>query len=959
MKNIFILLVFLTSLFSYAQERPFCIVNATTNPGEDPTNEQLETLPQLGGNPDTRFINEWIWWMQPLNPNWPNNVPLNNMELSPTEPYGPVMEPINSIGYTQHYLYLNSLYRDVMLPEAGWELLSFNTGWYPDNTTAIDWLQNPSLKSVPFLLFYNKFTGIARVFFRYGNNTSPNASINFASIELYYENPENNISGILRLGNGLDRSLDEPTLVAKLLSRVPSPGQSELWFSSDFQLAFDPCVCDYASSFRMAFTFFTEANLEIFGTAITATNELSTENFMTDANYVHDFLSSSDYTMSTGNRNGALIYKTMSDMLADYEHRLKAYKEKLESVNQSNAEIDKIESLLKIADVVLTLGVTAVTGMPEYSSLLAFIPSIKAQKDKDTFGKDTQKAFWKELDKALGVGFELMVKDDLKKKTSPSKPIMPSVSFTEMHLSGSFTLDTQKITYPMSTPGSKESNQINTNQPSRYPLYDDPLGVFALLEKPKFNVSHSIKDEYSWEALSIDDIGMPPNNIESIFQSWTVDYQFKIAEPLKYYFNPSLDIVDYKIEAALELESSYSYQTAGGNHLKFSCFIDPNNTVNRASKLIDLDEFTPIKSIAKGFNNGHNYACWVPVPSNLAFEGIFCEEYLVPQTDFASINSISEFVPLDAFQNFYSSLAIKNQFFDQQFSSFYEDLEVEELNAGYILNHKLYLKLKISVTFEGTNADGDPNEFTYLFTYEVLPEDITYQTTDLYPNLAGSSADFTQYPENLLFDGTTFNGAIVDGCELNGNDYFCKAWNDIQISGNISIANNYNVIFEAGNEVAVLPTAIVPPSATLRLNSPFDFSNPMPQASPAYVSSFCNGENAQYQANTLRADILAYYDSIAVEEQNTIALENSFDASIFPNPSNGETQASITLPESALTSIKVIDMSGKVVSEPLTDALILKGKTVFNLMTDQLNAGIYFVNITVNGERRVLRLIKQ
>lgn len=195
--------------------------------------------------------------------------------------------------------------------------------------------------------------------------------------------------------------------------------------------------------------------------------------------------------------------------------------------------------------------------------------------------------------------------------------------------------------------------------------------------------------------------------------------------------------------------------------------------------------------------------------------------------------------------------------------------------------------------------------------------------------------------------------------ELNGNEYFCKASNDIQISGNISMANNYNVIFEAGNEVAVLPTAIVPPSATLRLNSPFDFSNPMPQASPTYVSSFCNGENAQYQANTLRADILAYYDSIAVEEQNTIALENSFDASIFPNPSNGETQASITLPESALTSIKVIDMSGKVVSEPLTDELIHKGKTVFNLMTDQLNAGIYFVNITVNGERRVLRLIKQ
>lgn len=187
----------------------------------------------------------------------------------------------------------------------------------------------------------------------------------------------------------------------------------------------------------------------------------------------------------------------------------------------------------------------------------------------------------------------------------------------------------------------------------------------------------------------------------------------------------------------------------------------------------------------------------------------------------------------------------------------------------------------------------------------------------------------------------------------------CQARNDIQISWTNAIRNNYNAICEAGNEIAVLPTAIIPPSATLRLNSPFDFSNPMPEVSPAYVSSFCNGANAQYQANTLRADIIAYYDSIAVEEQKVILLESSFDASIFPNPSNGETQASITLPESALTSIIVIDMSGKVVAEPLKDEVIQKGKTEFNLMTTQLTPGIYFINITVNGERRVLRLSKQ
>jgi hypothetical protein len=951
MKELLTMLAIMISFKSFAQDRQFCILGASTHPNSIPTNAQIQSLPIYNGSPDLRFINKWVWWMDPLNPNWQNYITLNNMGLSASEPYGNTMEPINSLAYTGYYLYLDADYQEVMHPNGGWELITFNRGWYADNQTAIDWSGiNSGLRSIPYLLFYNKYKGTARVFFRYGNNTDPANSIDYASIELYHEVPDG--SGIMRLGQGLDQTLDRPSAITTITTRVPSPGQAELWFSADFQLAYDPCVCNYESSISLRFTFFKSATIELNGRAVTATEELSSESFMSDPNYVQNFLGNIDGTENNDLKQGNIIYQHMRNLLDDYEKRLNTYKKKLQDVNQYNAEIEEAEAVIEIAKIVLNLGVTAVTGMPDYTSILSKIPAVKAMADSPSFGKETQKAFWKVLDKVLLKGFDLLVKDDLKKKTVPQKPNMPTVSFTELSFSGNISQQAAINTYQTSTPGSKRSNVINNDQATTYPLYDEALGIFALLERPQVYVSSATSDIQSWEYFQF--MQPPQLGFQYYYESWSDYYQFKIKDNLKYYFNPALEIESYDIDAAFEVISTPIF-VGGYVPSRFSAFIDPNNTVNFTSNQISLESYSPLKTTNFGYNEGQNYCCESFAPST----SCSCAELSVAPTNIESVQSTSQFVPLNAFNNFYSSLAIKNQYFEQQLNDGPFDPLVNPMNEGFKLVNKVFLKLKVNVTFSGTNADGDPNEFTYLFTYEVLPEDIINQTTDLYPNLPGSPADFTQYPENILFNGTVFNGTPVEGCELNGNEYFCKAWNDIQITGNITIANNYNVIFEAGNEVAVLPTAIIPPSATLRLNSPFDFSNPMPEASPAYVSSFCNGANAQYQANTLRADILAYYDSLALEEENVTFVENSFNASIFPNPTNGETQASITLPESAVTSIKVIDMSGKIVAEPLKDEVIQKGKTEFNLMTTQLTPGIYFINITVNGERRVLRLIKQ
>src|SRR5690554_1247881 len=208
-----------------------------TNPDITPSQVHLDNIPQDGGGPDLRFINDFYWWTNPGNI---STIPLVDMGLTNGSYYGD-MQPVNSQFFINHYLYLNHLHNEVMHPENGWEILSMNTGVYPDNSTAVDMSINSPLRSIPYLLFYNKFTGVARIFVRYGINSDPTTSINTAEIHIEYPD-ENKMSGILRHAEGLDQPLDIPSDVQIISSRVPSPGDENLWFSTDFQLAYDPCV---------------------------------------------------------------------------------------------------------------------------------------------------------------------------------------------------------------------------------------------------------------------------------------------------------------------------------------------------------------------------------------------------------------------------------------------------------------------------------------------------------------------------------------------------------------------------------------------------------------------------------------------------------------------------------------------------------------------------------------------
>lgn len=210
-----IILLFAVSVdYSFSQ----CDNNVSTNPN-NPSNSSLpdDSTSSIPYTMDNRFLNGLDWWS-------PSSYTLTDMEFNPGQPYG-TMTNIQTINQQQYYTYLkhnplDSMSADQMNPENGWELLLVNLGRYPDNVTAHG---EEEFNVVPYLVFYHRYTGVIRVFVRYGNNTFPPLAINGVKINLYYntDGNQNNLSGLFRLGDGLDRTLDQTTTVSRLSAIAP------------------------------------------------------------------------------------------------------------------------------------------------------------------------------------------------------------------------------------------------------------------------------------------------------------------------------------------------------------------------------------------------------------------------------------------------------------------------------------------------------------------------------------------------------------------------------------------------------------------------------------------------------------------------------------------------------------------------------------------------------------------
>ena len=982
MKNIIILLVVLCTKFASAQ----CVNNVSTNP-LNPTNS---ALPDNGIIilPDNTFDNQYLNrfdWFPVSNGYYSNYVP-NNLSYAGIT-IGSLSNIMNGQNTPPYYNYIY----DGPLPTGknGWELLLLNLGRFPNN----DPITNAEGRKdeVPYIVLYNKYSGIVRVFVAFG---VAGQGADAVDITLSFDNTED-VSGNLRLNNGMDQALEQKTNVSLVKSIAKDPNLSTNWMSTDFQVAYDPCVCYYPSKLRIAVKKVYQSFLE----AVSGSVSLPNQPLVGNNNIVNplNFLAGINYNAETS-KNGVMVYKAMSNMIDNYITNYEDYNKKLITANEHNKYVKTNLAMLKVAKYIGVLVATGVTlgGTPlfiqngeipmEAVQDYAFLESTSAEsaeyqemfegvedyqqnqlnldffkvasKKYNSFltsaGKIKIETVFDIASKIFGEKMETFINQNFVTKELPVKPSMPTATFTETKFSGQITNYGDTYGPLFFTPGTFKNQQTDAptsvTSPYEYPIYNESLGIFALLNTPKITLSKTIKNDSLIQNIIPQD-PLDFNEFPTLYehyQSWTNNYQFKLAEPLSYYFNPALDIESHDVKISLIIKGKKKLvQNSVNSQFIKNCFVDPKFSVNVESSNTNLNKYSPINSISS-YKNGTNYSAF-GISNNLP-----------NQIDIDIIELITPYFSTDNFYSVASSFGLKNEIM-KLFSSQYSTPQNPML-IGYDLDFEIYLKVLVNVKFNTLGEGNKPNTTTLLLTYKV-PNDVNHVelvSTEIVPNLENSVNNITQYEENLTFKDVIFNGAEVKNCTLNGNVYTCQAWNDIRVFGNLSTANGYTANLIAGNQIETSPESIISPEITLSIVPILNSSQPMTEATSTNVESFCkkinpNGNN--YMGNIINKII---EDSVSQSSNNQInqtdlsnyEAETALDFQLFPNPSSQLTTVIVEGNESSVTSINILDVMGK------EQNLLIEGQnSQFNFDVSSLAKGMYFVKVNTSGASKTKQLI--
>lgn len=989
-----------------------CDHNVSTNP-DAPTNNALPV--NLAGAPITSYKNGFDWY--PIDP-----ISGELMDYACTNMFfaGISINEKENIraSLMPYYDYLKT--GPLPIGINGWELLMVNLGRYPNDT---DPIINSDLPSWPYIVIYNRYSGVLRVFTNFGLDRTINTFADAMQIDLTFKS--NVKTGLLRLAEGQDQTLDLTTNVNILSSVVKAPQIGKAWASTDFQIAYDPCTCFYPSQLYLLFTEIKHTDITLHSRSVTLDNEPLVNNTNLTVNPT-EFLTNFDYTgnTTTGNGGGMVMYQTMSNMIDDYYEKYKEYNQILVSQGEHNAKVKKNLSVLRMAKFVV--GFIASPPVATLQLTIAqrnvFMKNKAQEKaEEERLGNTTEEidAYyegigdginWFEVVKGLQTdvvnsiaqGEEIINTEELfriatqifgekastfiaknfTEENAPEAPPVPTASFTETHYTGLTTVKGSTQGPNFYTPGTYGSSV--TGSPIieafyEYPVYNEVLGTFALLKSPKIKISESIPSDFQ-NILAQKTIVYNTGNIGinmQRYQSWTKEYQFELAEDLKFAMNSVLDVKGYTINASFNIVAKPKLLSSPNNVIQNS-YLDPVSNVNVTSNNADLTTNTPV--ISHG----------TPYQQNLNTPDFDYNHYGYGSTPIPGLTTTKStievqtpYIPIDAFQPMVAGLGIRSEavsykehLFPSQNLSNYTyttgingytfDLtdpdvikppSVNMNTAGFEYDFVVELKLQVDIEFHTLNSAGVTNKVTQLLTYQIIPENITWLSSDIVPEIVTSSDNFGQYQQNLILGNTNFNGQQVNGCKLVGNTYTCQAWNNVTIDGNITTSGGYKANIYGGVELVVLPESVVSPEIILATNI-LDYSHPMPKVDSNYVTSFCNGINGQaspYKANQASAKVIAIMDSLQALAAEQEIINASWDFELFPNPATHNSTLRINSRSDFEVGIHVVDLTGKTVQVKVT----ANGEKSHSLDLSNCQKGIYFVTVSTYGGSQTKQLIVQ
>ncbi|MDX1908601.1 MAG: hypothetical protein SF053_16310 [Bacteroidia bacterium] len=457
----------------------------------------------------------------------------SNSSLAPVNMYGPYASqtafsnPFYNNNSDLNYLAFGA--NSDFYPEDGWELIQWGFGRMLNGSTEFN--ASGHQRSVPILILYNRHSGMLHVFGAYNDFTSQ-----VFQVELRFTDPSKDSNrptyvpaGMLGYANPIAQPLDQPTAVSEVLSRSPFPNDPIKFVHAAFPIAYDPCVCQNDVAFRVYFRPITSMDINLYG-RLAATSYSPAEYYNGGTAQFEDFLNA--------------VYRDGSNIIAGtqvYEDATKMFDD-LRAEMQTKGKLD-ILAALDVLKAFYELGAEIV---PDEVSTSA--GDVKNPVDKS----------FKIAAKVISFSQSII---KLKKSGEPPKPslALPSITRGEITMSGMLTLSpTPQHATEFAVPGSKNSWMLPeagyTQQPY-YPLYNEELGVFALLETPIVN---RYVDEVTLSTSTpCEEYGIPSPTVTETQTYHSTSY--RLAAPLKYAINPAarMNLTNSDISVALMIKSKH------------------------------------------------------------------------------------------------------------------------------------------------------------------------------------------------------------------------------------------------------------------------------------------------------------------------------------------------------------------------------------------------------------------
>ncbi len=526
---------------------------------------------------------------------------------------------ISNSPLTNFFNYPNPYYSSFVLgqlsdyyPKDGWELIKRDFGLLADGTS------NPVKKPGPYFILYNKYSGKLRVIAAF-----PGLGAQQAVNVILTLIPSKKPSAILGFNHNTARSLDQNTSVTQVTTPASYPGSNYNFFVSDFQMAYDACTCQFESGLSIDFSTVNSSSVQMYGRLLGTVNpenmyKTSSSTFQLDQ--TQSFLTSV-YDIPSNDtkqiRSGILTYKDINSLIDDYK-----------SKSYSSSDI----SDLSVFGSILNLGIDIT----------------------DIYGKT--------ISKGVKVASKLSDFFSSKLKSGGDQTyIPPSVIHAEMSLTGNIT-DVRQLgsnSINIANPGSLNSNnkpEYNDGVAPRpvppdvdYPIYNEVLGTFALLETP------TLINYVSDVAACSDGYNIPIITISTNY--------YQLSSEIKYVFNPTVnvDLTKTAIEAALLVkvtEGSFAAGTYCGTNYPGESTINMEpvpyyrNSIN-TGKDIYISPFVPLSSLnnlvigvsGSGYWVGNYYIRFLIhlVSNNLDKNGkpnqsLLTVTYEIPQTNVTPTN---------------------------------------------------------------------------------------------------------------------------------------------------------------------------------------------------------------------------------------------------------------------------------------------------------------------------------